>query len=153
MTESVFDTFNFDPVDYNPFEANPVKVQPSRPYSPTPGPLDTIFNQLQPEDLQDLPAHWAQPAPLPSWLPPNVQNYINQAPSYEEGERMSPFPSNMAGGEPYSPTPQIDDIQRLFHGRVMQNAPTGSKHGFTADQYRNLMKLPGFSGFTGGDEI
>ena len=90
--------------------------------------------------------------PLPSWLPQNVQDYMNQTPSYAEGQRQRP-PQDIAGGEPYSPTPQIGDIRRLFGNRITQNAPTGDEHSIRAQQFRALMQLPGFSGFTGGDEI
>jgi hypothetical protein len=78
---------------------------------------------------------------------------MSMTPSYEEGERQTLLPPSMAGGEPYSPTPQIDDIRRLFQNRIIRNAPTGDEHGIRAAQLRALMQLPGFSGFTGGDEI
>jgi hypothetical protein len=52
-----------------------------------------------------------------------VQNYINQAPSYTEGQRQTLAQPNIAGGEPYSPNPQIDDIRRLFFNHIIQLAP------------------------------
>ena len=119
-------------------------AQPARPVTPTPPTQDDIEEALF--------GGGAPPAPLPSWIPQNVQNYINQAPSYGEGQAQG-WPSNIAGGEPYSPTPQIDDIRRLFQKRITQNAPTNDLPGIRAQQFRALMKLPGFSGFTGGDEI
>lgn len=65
--------------------------------------------------------------PLPSWIPPNVQNYINQRPSFAEGQRQTMLPPpNITGGEPYSPTPQIADIQRLFQRRALLNSPTSN---------------------------
>jgi hypothetical protein len=143
----MFDLFDFTPVDGDPFRRNGAPTPaPARPYSPTPFSGDDLRNALY---GADLPSPMQPYAPLPSWVPPNVQNYINQAPSYNEGERQPPTPPIMLG--PISPTPQIDDIQRLFHNRIMQNAPTNQ--GFSAEQYRNLMKLPGFAGFAGGDEI
>jgi hypothetical protein len=152
----VFDMFDFTPVEGDPFLRNGspdpfakgAKL-PSQPYSPTPEPIDQLLNNLYP----DLPTPMQPPAPLPSWIPPNVQDYIRQAPSYNEGERMSPFPPSIAGGEPYSLTPQIGDINKLFHGRITQNAPTSEDHSALAKQYRGLMKLPGFAGFAGGNEI
>jgi hypothetical protein len=121
-------------------------AQPARPVTPTPTSQDDIMDALYGPGTQ------TPPAPLPDWVPPNVQNYINTRPSYAEGERQG-WPSNIAGGEPYSPTPQIDDIRRLFQGRITRNAPTGDDRSVRAGQLRALMKLPGFSGFTGGDEI
>ena len=121
-------------------------AQPARPVTPTPASQDDIADALYGPGSQTLPA------PLPDWVPPSVQNYINQAPSYEEG-RPQGTPPNIAGGEPYSPTPQIDDIRRLFQNRITRNAPTGDERGIRDQQFRSLMQLPGFSGFTGGDEI
>ena len=123
-------------------------AQPARPATPTPMSQDDITEALYGGGIPPAPL----PAPLPSWLPSNVQNYINTQPSYAEGQRQAP-PQDIAGGEPYSPTPQIDDIRRLFRNRITQNAPIGNSPGPRADQLRALMKLPGFSGFTGGDEI
>ena len=121
--------------------------QPARPYSPTP-PTDA--------DIADAfygPA--PAPAPLPSWVPPNVQAYINSNPSFAEGQRQTIMPPSITGntGEPYSPTPQIDDIRRLFNNRITGNAPTSDLNSIRAEQFRQLMRLPGFSGFTGGTEI
>jgi hypothetical protein len=144
----MFDMFEFTPVGYDPFKQG--AKQPARPYSPTPDPIDQLFNKLSPTDL---PTPMQLPAPLPSWVPPNVQDYIRMAPSYNEGERQSPLQPNIAGGEPYSPTPQIDDIRRLFRNRIIKNAPIGASPGMSADQLRALMQLPGFAGFQGGDEI
>ena len=126
-------------------------AQPARPVSPTPPTQADINDALW--GSGDLPSPMQPPPPLPSWVPQNVQNYINQAPSYNEGERQSPLPANIAGGEPYSPTPQINDIRRLFQKRITQNAPTSDLPAIRSQQFQALMKLPGFSGFTGGDEI
>ena len=117
-------------------------ARPARPVTPTP---------MTQDDLADaLYGSGAPPAPLPDWVPPNVQTYIRTQPSYTEGERQG-WPTNIAGGEPYSPTPQIDDIRRLFRNRITQNAPTSG--AFTSQQLKNLMQMPGFSGFAGGEEI
>lgn len=126
-------------------------AQPARPVSPTPPTQADINDALW--GSGDLPSPMQPPPPLPSWVPQNVQSYINQAPSYNEGERQLPLPANIAGGEPYSPTPQIGDIQRLFQKRITQNAPTSDLPAIRSQQFQALMKLPGFSGFTGGDEI
>ena len=117
-------------------------AQPARPVTPTP---------LSQADLMDaLYGGGGTPAaPLPSWIPQNVQNYINTQPSYAEDQ---PTPSGRIDNEPQQPSqPQIADIQRLFRGTVTRNAPTSG--GFSSQQLRNLMKMPGFSGFAGGDEI
>jgi hypothetical protein len=121
-------------------------ARPARPVTPTPATQDDIMDALYGPGSQTLPQ------PLPDWVPSNVQNYISTQPSYAEGQRQAP-PQDIAGGEPYSPTPQIDDIRRLFQGRITRNAPTGDDRSVRAGQLRALMKLPGFSGFTGGDEI
>jgi hypothetical protein len=121
--------------------------QPARPYSPTPN------------DIADALYGDGPPAPLPSWLPQNVQNYINTQPSYGEGGVQAPQPYNRvyeadtqdAPSQPLNPQP--DDIQRLFRNSITRNAPTGDERGIRDQQFRALMKLPGFSGFTGGDEI
>ena len=127
-------------------------AQPARPVSPTPPTQADINDALY--GSGDLPSPMQPPPPLPSWVPQNVQNYINQAPSYAEGQRQTLMPPSITrGDEPYSPTPQIDDIRRLFQGRITRNAPTGDERSIRAGQLRALMKLPGFSGFTGGDEI
>jgi hypothetical protein len=119
-------------------------AQPARPVSPTPLTQDDIQNALYGDAIP--------PAPLPSWLPQNVQNYINTQPSYGEGERQSLQPPSITrGDEPYDQTPQIADVQRLFRNRITKNAPTSG--GFTSQQLKNLMQMPGFSGFAGGDEI
>ena len=121
--------------------------QPARPYTPRPSDLPSRMEA----DVMDA---LYGPEPLPSWIPPNVQNYINNAPSFAEGQRQTIMPPSITrGGEPYSETPQIGDIQRLFQGRITQNAPTSDQPGIRADQFRALMQLPGFSGFTGGTEI
>ena len=119
-------------------------ARPARPVSPTPLTQDDIADALY--------GGGTPPAPLPDWVPPNVQNYINTQPSYAEGQAQG-WQSNIAGGEPYSPTPQIADIQRLFQNHIMRNAPTGDERSIRDQQFRSLMRLPGFSGFTGGDEI
>jgi hypothetical protein len=117
-------------------------AQPARPVTPTP---------TSQADLMDA-LYGSGTDPLPSWLPQNVQTYMNQTPSYAEGQRQGML-QDIAGGEPYSPTPQIDDIRRLFQGRITRNAPTGDERSIRAGQFKALMQLPGFSGFTGGDEI
>jgi hypothetical protein len=123
-------------------------ARPARPVTPTPATQDNIADALYGGGIP--PA--ALPAPLPSWLPQNVQNYINQAPSYAEGQRQTQMPPSITrGGELYDQTPQIADIQRLFRNRITQNAPTGL--GFSSQQLKNLMQMPGFSGFAGGEEI
>lgn len=116
-------------------------ARPARPVTPTPtGDLPSLMYE---------PTSWE--TPTPSWVPPNVQNYMRNAPSYVEGQPQGTPPS-IAGGEPYSPTPQIGDIRRLFRGSIMRNAPTSGGEAFNRG-LGNLLKLPGFSGFTGGDEI
>ena len=137
-------------------------AQPARPPTLTPPSAQDFSDYLYgrpPSSLDpaaNLPGPMEPPPPrppLPAWLPQNVQSYINQAPSYSEGERQSPLPGDIAGGEPYSLTPQIGDIQRLFQKRITQNAPTSDLPAIRSQQFQALMKLPGFSGFTGGDEI
>jgi hypothetical protein len=115
-------------------------ARPARPVTPTP---------LTQDDIAD--ALYGGGPPLPSWLPQKVQDYINHAPSFAEGQRQALTPPDIAGGEPYDQTPQIDDIRRLFRNRITRNAPTSVDSNSQA--LRALMKLPGFSGFTGGDEI
>jgi hypothetical protein len=87
-------------------------------------------------------------------LPPAIAQSIVSNPQYSEGQAQGSR-SDIAGGEPYSPTPQIDDIRRLFRNRTLQNAPTSQSLTPTPlqRQYPALMKLPGFSGFVGGDNI
>ena len=71
-----------------------------------------------------------------------------------QGQRQTMLPPSITrGGEPYAQTPQIGDIQQLFRNRITQNAPTGDEPAIRAQQFRALMQLPGFSGFTGGDNI
>ena len=116
-------------------------AQPARPVTPTPA---------SPDDIAD--ALWGSgtpPPPLPSWLPQNVQDYIHTQPSQEEGQKAW---SGRIDNEPQQPPqPQIADIQRLFRGAITRNAPTSG--GFNSQQLKNLMQMPGFSGFAGGDEI
>jgi hypothetical protein len=82
-------------------------AQPARPVTPTPMTTGT------------------PPAPLPSWVPANVQNYIRTRPSFGEGERQG---MSWGGFEPpQPPAPQIADIQRLFNRGILQNAPTGNQ--------------------------
>ena len=125
----------------NSVPPNAYASMPARPYSPD-----------ETDPLYSLPAV-PPPQPLPSWIPQNVQNYINQTPSYAEGQRQTIAPPSIAGGEPYLPTPQIDDIRNLFRNRITKNAPTSEDPAIHAEMFRQLMKMPGFSGFTGGDEI
>jgi hypothetical protein len=93
-------------------------AQPARPVSPTP---------MTQDDLMD--ALYGPGQSLPSWIPQNVQDYINQAPSFNEGQRQAMRPADIAGGEPYTPTPQIGDLQRLFQNRITRNAPTSNPIG------------------------
>jgi hypothetical protein len=116
-------------------------ARPARPVTPTPTSQDDIADAL-----------YGPPPPLPDWVPQNVQNYINNNPSYAEGQRQTLAPPSITrGGEPYDQTPQIGDIQRLFQGRITRNAPVSG--GFNSQQLKHLMQMPGFSGFAGGDEI
>jgi hypothetical protein len=87
-------------------------------------------------------------------LPPAVAQSIVNNRQTAEGQRAGPAP-DIAGGEPYSQTPQIDDIRRLFRNRTLQNAPTSQSLTPTPLQRQMpaLMKLPGFGGFVGGDNI
>jgi hypothetical protein len=128
--------------------------RPARPVTPTPDqqmPPDlNLPTPMSQSDLMDA-LYGSGADPLPSWLPQNVQSYMNKTPAYAEGERRR-MP-DIAGGEPYSPTPQIDDVRRLFQNRINQNGPSGDLSSIRAQQFRELMKLPGFSGFTGGDNI
>jgi hypothetical protein len=69
--------------------------------------------------------------PLPPWLPPNVHNYINNGPSYGEGqpqgEQWGPVFSGRSRQEPPQPqAPQISDLQRLFYNSILRNAPTAN---------------------------
>jgi hypothetical protein len=89
-------------------------------------------------------------------LPPAVAQSIVSNPQYSESQAQgSRKEQGIAGGEPYSPTPQIDDIRRLFRNRALQNAPTSQSLTPTPLQRQMpaLMKLPGFGGFVGGDNI
>ena len=116
-------------------------ARPARPVTPTPPSQDDITDALF--------GGGTPPAPLPSWLPQNVQTYIRTQPSQAEGEKAW---SGRTDAEPQQPPqPQIADIQRLFRGSIMRNAPTSG--GFTSQQLKNLMQMPGFSGFAGGEEI
>lgn len=142
--------------------------QPARPVTPTPNPTDLLYGPggVDPQGgglggaLNNLggsmPSAMLTPetpmAPLPSWIPQNVQDYMRFAPSYEESQRQALTAPNIAGGEPYSPTPQINDLRRLFGDRMRQNSPT-SGGGFTSKQLSDLMKMRGFAGFSGGDRI
>jgi hypothetical protein len=91
------------------------------------------------------------PEPLPSWLPQNVQTYMRTAPSYVEGQ---PQPSGRMDFEPQQPpNPTIPALRQQFRGTILRNAPTGTADPAKAAQLRQLYRMPGFSGFTGGDEI
>lgn len=116
-------------------------AQPARPVTPTPMSQDDIAEALY--------GGATPPAPLPSWLPQNVQTYIRTQPSQAEGEKVW---SGRTDNEPQQPPqPQIADIRRLFRGSIMRNAPTSG--GLSSQDLRRLMQMPGFSGFTGGEEI
>ena len=123
-------------------------ARPARPVTPTPTSQADILDALW------GPTPQTPPAPLPNWVPSNVQSYINSQPSYAEGQRQTLLPPSITrGDEPYVQTPQIGDIQQLFRNRITQNAPTGDEPAIRAQQFRALMQLPGFSGFTSGDNI
>ena len=114
-------------------------ARPARPVTPTPPTQDDIAEAL----------YGGGAAPLPSWLPQNVQNYIRTQPAQAEGQ---PAWSGRMDDEPQQPPqPQIADIQRLFRGSIMRNAPTSG--GLSSQKLRQLMQMPGFSGFAGGEEI
>jgi hypothetical protein len=89
------------------------------------------------------------PQPLPSYLPQNVQNAIRTRPSFTEGGPQGVWGLDHPGGqEPLQPPdPQIADIGRLFASR------RPSPNQISPDLLRKLYALPGFSGFTGGDDI
>ena len=173
----MFDLFDFTPVDYDPFKRTstpaPGPTQsvgpgapPARPYTPTPPTQNDIWNMLYGKNDPKLPTYIrpgndlsgylgpnlpspAAPLELPQWVPPDVQSYMNRTPSYAEGDM---FPSGTVGEPPW-PEPQVGDIRRLFDKRIESNALAGRQQGFSAQQLRGLMQLPGFSGFAGGDEI
>jgi hypothetical protein len=86
-------------------------------------------------------------------LPPDVARSITMNPQYSEGQAQGDRgQQGIAGGEPYSPTPQIGDIQRLFNQHIQQNAVTSQQ--LQNRQYLpQIMQLPGFTGFLGGDNI
>jgi hypothetical protein len=92
------------------------------------------------------------PAPLPPGLPQNVQDYIRNRPSYAEGQNM---PSGRQDDEPpQTPNPTIDALRQQFRGTITRNAPTGiGPDQARANQLRGFYRLPGFSGFIGGDDI
>jgi hypothetical protein len=88
---------------------------------------------------------------LPAWLPPNVQDYIRNVPSFSEGSPQGVWTGDPSE-PPQSPNPQIDDIHRLFSGQSQRNSTTAQQ--LNARKYLpQLMKLPGFTGFVGGDDI
>jgi hypothetical protein len=127
-------------------------AQPPRPITRTPPTAQDFSAYLYgtPTTAGDLPDAQAgpPPAPLPGWIPQNVQNYINTRPSYAEGQRQATMPPGIAGGEPYSPTPQINDINRLFSRSIHQNAPIGS--GISGPPLKAIIR----GGYlAGGDEI
>lgn len=99
-----------------------INSMPFRPTSMPPQPdLPTPMSQQDYNNAE---------TPLPSWIPLSVQHYINQAPSFAEGQRQTTAPPpDITGGEPYSPTPQIDDIRRLFARRQLLNSATPSPIG------------------------
>lgn len=80
-----------------------------------------------------------------------VAQAIENRPSFEEWQKQGAR-KDIAGGEPYSPSPQIKDLQQLFRDRILQNAPTqpGADVG---DIIRQFSKLPGFAGLAGGQNI
>ena len=103
----------------------PLVGRPARPYTPTPPSIDDLTDALY--------GPQAAPAPLPSYLPPNVQTYIRNHPSYSEGDPQGPGGQYGAiygalGQEPTQPAnPQIGDLQRLFRGSIMRNAPSSNQ--------------------------
>jgi hypothetical protein len=86
-----------------------------------------------------------------------VQQYIASHPQFEEWQAQGR--TDKGGGPdtsdiPQPPEPQVEDLQRLFHDRILQNAP--SRAGVDqaqSDLFRKLYKLPGFAGFSGGQDI
>jgi hypothetical protein len=84
-------------------------------------------------------------------LPPAVaQSIVNQR-SYAENQ---PQPSTLPP-MPEGPSGQPDpgpDVQWLFRNQVQQNAPM-SQQLQARKLLPQLMQLPGFAGFAGGDEI
>lgn len=103
----------------------------------------------------------AQAMPMPSWMSPTLQRYIQSRPTFAEGERPGPQ-VGIAGepwgpgtppvqAEPYSPTPQIEDIQRLFGQGIA--ARNRRFNPVWSQQLRAFMKQPGFSGLVGGSAI
>ena len=142
--------WKFTPVSGDPFAtpgqstAEPSIVQSivHRPVTPTPDEVDVMLNKQYPAQ---------PPLDLPNWLPSNVQNYMRSNPSYAEGQKQ---PSGRVTDEPWGQTtdPQMADIQRLFREHIMKNAPTSNALGGVG-QYKQFFGMPGFAGFTGGDEI
>ena len=126
----------------------PPPQQPKGPLSAQPW----LRGQNIPGPPSGLPTQMVPPQqPLPSWMNPVLQNYIRNQPSYAEGQTMPgalPPPTEPWG---YS-NPQADDIRRLFASRIMDNAPKPVDPAW-ATQLRSLMRIPGFSGFTGGTSI
>lgn len=116
-------------------------------------------------------------APLPNWLPQNVQNYIRTQPSYGEGDLQAPYQYSAANEamaqdtppQPYRPSlppgdvkrlpmtqpyvnPQPNDISQLFGDQIRRAHPDSMQ--LQARKFLpQLMQLPGFAGFTGGSEI
>lgn len=122
----------------------PLVGQPARPYTPTPESIDTLMDALY--------GGAQPPAPLPPGLPQNVQDQIRNQPSYAEGQKM---PSGRQDNEPQQPpNPAIDSLRQQFRGTTLRNAPTQvGPDQAKANSLRGLYRLPGFSGFTGGNDV
>jgi hypothetical protein len=122
----------------------PLTGPPARPYTPTPLTSDALADALY--------GGGQPPAPLPSYLPPNVQDYIRTQPSYSEGQRM---PSGRQDNEPPQlPNPTIDALRQQFRGSILRNAPTQvGPDQAKANMLRGFWGKPGFGGLTGGDDV
>jgi hypothetical protein len=124
--------------------------RPARPMTPTPLGVDSLMDALYGGPQQP-------PQPLPADLPPNVQDYIRNRPSYSESQAQNTSgltPGSITGGEaPYVPNPQIDDLRRQFRGAITRNAPTSTADPARARLLKQFMGQPGFQGFTDDTKV
>jgi hypothetical protein len=123
-------------------------ARPARPVTPTP--------TTQADLMDALYGGGTPPAPLPGWVPSNVQNYINTRPSYAEGQtrgqQWGPVYSALEQEPLQPPQPQIADINRLFGSGILRKAG-GSQFGENQISGPFLKSIIQGGNFAGGDNI